>query len=187
MIRRALVSLFALIACSDVIAANLVGIDSIGSYTVNTNANGVGGTRFVHSPFVASQSGTATHLFFYATDAVGAAPNLKLCIYSSAGSLLSCTGSIPTPSGPNWASGPLDSSVPIVSGTTYWLGWYSDAGSAGYRTTASPGDANQDDTGTFASPATTITATPNGGIDTFAMYADGTTASGNLLLRRRRG
>lgn len=155
----------------------LVGIDSVGSYSANTAANNLSGTRLILDSFVASATGTATTLYFYATEATGTAPNLKLAIYSSGNALLGNTNAVAYAGSPGWVSAALVSSVEITSGTTYKLGFIGDSGYCGYRTLASPSDASKDDTGTYASLPATITPSVDTGIDNFAMYADGTVGS----------
>lgn len=162
--------------------ANLVGISSIGAYTNPVGANGQSGTRIIHNDFVASATGTATHLFFYAR--ANNTPNVKLCIYSNAGALLGSTGSILITEG--WNSAALGASVSIVSSTSYKLGWYADAGATDYWSDLS-GDAYQDTgSGSYTTPASSITSTLDTGIDNFAMYADGTVGGGDDPVLGRR-
>lgn len=153
----------------------LVGSNDTTGYTTGTTANGQSGVRFVHDSFVASASGTANTLFFYSRDNNG--NNVKLCIYSNAGSLLGYTSGMVN--GEGWISGALNTGVTIVSGNTYKLGWYTDSGYGDYYTD-SGGSVSRDDTGTYTTPASSITSTGDAGIYRFKMYADGTTGGGSI-------
>lgn len=163
--------------------AALVGISDSTGYSTNVIVNSVGGTKWVGNPFVASASGTATTIQLYTTDAVGDAPNIKLIIYSNADAQLGVTSAVATAAGNNWTVGTLVTPVAITSGVTYKLGWIAESGYTGYRTTASPGDAYEDVSGTYASPPATISPSLNSGIDSFAIFADGTISGGATISR----
>lgn len=160
--------------------ATLVGVDAIGAYSSNTAANSVSATRFIHDSFVASASGTAKRLWFYATDSTGDAPNTKLAIYSSAGALLGQTSAIQfydlATVGPAWLYADLTSDVTITSGVTYKLGFIGANGYVGYRTLASPAGVSYDASGTYTTLPSTISSTADAGIYQFAMFAEGAPA-----------
>lgn len=149
----------------------LVGQSSTTGYTNGTAGNGLSGTRIIGAPFVASASGTATSLYIYVYNGQGSLPNIKLCIYNNSGTLLGSTGAITTNAN-GWVSGALGASVSITSGQTYYIGWYSDVGYLGYWTNLST--IYRSDTGSYTTPASSLSWTADGGIYAAAMYADGT-------------
>lgn len=160
----------------------LIGSNDTTGWVDNTAANGMAGVRLIANAFVCATSGTLTTLALYTQDSTGDAPDLKLCIYSDAGVLLGVTSAVATHAGAAFSVGTLIAPVPVVAGQTYYLGWYADAGYTGYKSTTAAGSAKINGTGSFTSPAASVSFSTDSGVEEFLMYGDGTAGGGSTAV-----
>ena len=161
--------------------ANLVGNSNIAAFTTPGSINANFGERFCGMQYVATASGTATSLFFYANDR-GEGENVKLLIANSAGVVLASTAPISYTAGTGaaWKSASITPTA-ITSGQTYYIGAYCDSADGRIGAMSSGTDNWVDnESGTYAAlPATLAALAEDGGNINMAFYADGTEGGGS--------
>lgn len=162
--------------------ALLVGNDSIGAFTTASSLNGVAGGNFLGMQYVASASGNATSLWFYANDRAES-ENIKILLADASGNVIGTTGVISYNAGTGaaWKTAAI-TSTPITSGLTYYIGVYvSSADGRVGNMSSGLGNYNDATSGTYASPPATLSAlAANGGNTDMALYADGSAGGGGL-------
>lgn len=153
----------------------LAGSNDFSTFTTPVFANGHSGVRLIHKPISVTLSGVATHLYLYARDY--SACNIRPVLYSAAGALLAYVSVPDVNDFDGFIGGELNTSPSLTAGDTVWVGWYNqgnDGTYTGYLSDSS-GSVYRDDTGSFSSPASSVTQTLDGGISDFLMYVEGTT------------
>ena len=161
----------------------LVGIDTTGvaGYTTAVQNNGAP-TNAYFMAFTASASGTATTLNAYLTTGGGFTTNYKLFIADSSRTILAISGPCAPSADPQWVSAAI-SSVSIVSGTTYNLGFYADNNDNTFAhwnsDTVTTGINADTSGGSYSAPESTLSINATGFNGRFAMYADGTIGGGS--------
>ena len=171
--------------------AVLISTSSLTGYTDRSGTsdhNHVGGAndRIYYRPFTAVATGTATSLSLYTADS-GSANSVKLIIASVLGVVLGSTAGISL-NADGVKTGNLLSSVAVVNGVTYWLGYANDGGGGNNYTPVYGNtgitDIPYDDAGNvYASdpPAATLTEAGTAGYYGGLMYAEGTVSSSGIL------
>lgn len=164
---------------------NLVGQSDNTAFTDPASVSGAP-NACIYNSFVASSSGTATSLFVWIRPN-GFGTNVKLFITDASKNVLASTAAI-SPTVDAWYSSSI-SNTTITAGTTYYLGMYFDAndGTSGHWG-GNPGafGVNYDTTsGTFSSIPATVAGAFNGGIESFAMYADGSVVTAGPVPYKR--
>lgn len=155
----------------------LVGNSSIGAFTSATNVNHLSGENAEAMQYVASADGNATEIFFYANRR-GEGESVKLFIADTSGNILAISSPVSVGTGgAAWLSGAI-SSTAITNGATYYLGFYGTSGD-GRQGVMSSGSGNYVATdGNYATPASTLALSADGGNPNMALYADGTASGG---------
>lgn len=157
----------------------LAGQDVSTAYTGNGIASGPPtGARLILLPFVAAASGVATSMFLWANNGAGDGAHVAMCLYDNSGNLLDSIPAVSTNT-VGWVGGALSGGASIVSGQTYWLGFYIEPNlyaSYGWQSNSTNRVDSSSLGGTYSAPASSIGAPSVNDTGTnFAIYIDGST------------
>lgn len=157
--------------------ALLVGDNSTQTAAAAPPANKIG---FAPGGYVASASGTAATAYVRISN-VYLATALKVLVYTANGSTLLATATF-TSLATGWLSAALDSSISIVSGTTYILGAIAGANVPDIYVDSSAWNMASDALGSYDSPPTSVTVEGDGNgwynYGKMSIYLDGSAGGG---------
>ena len=144
----------------------LIGSSSQTGFTNNSIANSSGGTRWVGSQLTCVTSGNLTSLTVLDNFSDG---NYKLTLYDATGNLLRTTAALTPTTG--LRSGSV-TPIFVQAGLTYYIGRYIASGYGRYKGHTST-KTKESVTGSYTTPAASMTFVNNNGIDQGLYYGEG--------------